>query len=221
MSATQAATLDGLNNEMLNERQIERQEGEDNMINQSEQHRRYLASDPRRKSTFIAGVLSLMPGLGQVYVGYYKRGFTNVLIAGSVFTFLLATGGSTPVTPLGIMFLMFFELYNIIDASRCATMYNLALDGVEQMLLPDDMSEGVFSGIRGSFLGGTILIIFGIVALTNTAMGFSLEWLEEWWPIGPLMLGVYLVYKAYEDSQKAEEPAEPVVEAALEQSDSE
>ena len=217
MSASQTATLDGLNNEIINERK----EGEDIMTNQSEQHRRYLAADPRRKSTFIAGVLSLMPGLGQVYVGYYKRGFTNVLIAGSVFTFLLASEGATPLNPLGIMFLMFFELYNIIDASRCATMYNLALDGVEQMLLPDDMSEGVFSGIRGSFLGGTVLIVFGIIALTNTAMGFSLEWLEEWWPVAPLMLGVYLVYKAYEDSQKIEDAAGPVVETTAEQSSSE
>ncbi|NKB33446.1 MAG: hypothetical protein GKR91_10145 [Pseudomonadales bacterium] len=199
MSTSQAATLDGMNEEVNDS-----ETSETNMTNQSQLNRQFLATDPRRKSPLMASFLSLMPGLGQVYVGYYKRGFTNVLIAGSVFTFLVGTQGQTALNPLGIIFLLFFEFYNIIDASRRATMYNLALDGVEQMILPDDMSEGVFNGNRGSFLGGAILIVFGIVALSNTAMGFSLEWLEEWWPVGPLLLGVYLVFKAYEDSQESE-----------------
>ncbi|MDG2174809.1 MAG: hypothetical protein P8M72_01540 [Gammaproteobacteria bacterium] len=65
--------------------------------------------DPRRKSSFIAALLSFVPGLGQVYVGYYRRGFINILVFGSVFSLLLSTGGDLPFTPLGIMFLIFFE----------------------------------------------------------------------------------------------------------------
>ena len=41
------------------------------------QGRREFYDDPRRKSPVLALVLSLMPGLGQVYVGYYNQGFIN------------------------------------------------------------------------------------------------------------------------------------------------
>ncbi len=157
--------------------------------------------DPRRKSPFIAGLLSLMPGLGQVYLGYYRRGFTNVLVVGSVFSFLIWTEGSTAINPLGILFLIFFVLYNIIDAARRASLYNLSLDGVEQVELPDPLSDSPIAGLTGSFVGGGALLLFGLIALSNTALGLSLEWLEDWWPLVPTAFGAYLVYKAYQDSQ--------------------
>lgn len=161
----------------------------------------YRTTDPRRKNPFYAGLLSLMPGLGQVYVGYYRRGFTNVLTAGSILSILVWTNGDMPFVPAGIIFLIFFELYNIIDASWRATLYNLSLDGIEQITLPDELSDGGFDGISGSYLGGGALLLFGIIALSNTLFGLSLIWLESWWPVLPLGLGCYLVYKAYQDSQ--------------------
>jgi TM2 domain-containing membrane protein YozV len=164
---------------------------------------RYVRStDPRRKSAGLAGFLSLMPGLGQVYVGYYQRGFVHVLVAGSVFSMLVAsddTPGWESYFPLGLIFLIFFEIYNIIDAVRRATLYNLSLDGVEQIELPDDFSN---VGVGGSYLGGAALVIFGLVALSHTAFGLPLEWLEAWWPLVPLLFGGHLIYRAYQDSQR-------------------
>jgi len=197
MSTSHSATMD----EVIDEEMSENEMTENEIKKQAKLNRQFLATDPRRKSPLMASFLSLMPGLGQVYVGYYRRGFTNILIAGSVFTFTVSINGGNPLVPFGILFLMFFELYNIIYASCRATLYNLTLDGVEQVELPDDLSEGLLKGVQGSFLGGAILIIFGLIALSNTALGFSLEWLEEWWPLAPLALGIYLVYKAYEESQ--------------------
>lgn len=158
-------------------------------------------TDPRRKNPFYAGLLSLMPGLGQVYVGYYRRGFTNVLTAGTVWSILLWAGGDVPFVPLGIMFLVFFVLYNIIDASRRATLYNLSLDGIEQATLPDELTDSNISGVSGSYLGGGALLLFGVIALSNTLLGFSLEWLESWWPVIPIGFGGYLIYRAYLDNQ--------------------
>ena len=66
-------------------------------------------NDPRRKKPFLATVLSIMPGLGQVYVGYYKRGFIHAFTVGFLITFL-ATGVS-PLTPLAGIFLAFFWLW--------------------------------------------------------------------------------------------------------------
>ena len=173
------------------------------LVNQGNTFR---STDPRRKSPQGAAMLSMLPGLGQVYVGYYKRGFMNILIAGSVFSVLQATAESNPpYMPLGIFFLIFFELYNMIDAFRRATLYNLSLDGIEQITMPDDITD---SSINGSFLGGGALVIFGLIALTNTAFGFSLEWLEQWWPVIPLGFGGYLVYKAYLERQTTNESEE-------------
>ena len=106
-----------------------------------------------------------------------------------------------PFQPLGVIFLIFFEFYNMIDAWRRATLYNLSLDGIEQITLPDEINDSGLDGISGSYLGGGALLLFGTISLSNTLLGVSLEWLESWWPVLPLCLGGYLVYKAYQDSQ--------------------
>ena len=38
--------------------------------------------DPRRKSPALAAVLSVIPGVGQLYIGYYVRGFAVAAIFG-------------------------------------------------------------------------------------------------------------------------------------------
>ena len=169
----------------------------------------FRGSDPRRKSPAVAGFLSILPGLGQVYVGYYRRGFTNVLTAGLVISFLVATEGGTAFTPLAAIFLVFFEFYNMIDAARRATLYNLTLDGVEQVQLPDALSDGPFTGLGGSYIGGGAVLLFGVIALSNTLFGLSLQWLESWWPVLPIAFGVYLIYQAYQDSQAGQESVGP------------
>lgn len=158
----------------------------------------YKANDPRRKNPFYAGLLSFLPGLGQVYVGYYRRGFINIIVAATIFSVLTAAGGDRPFTPGGIFFLIFFVLYGVIDAVRRATMYNLTLDGIEQIDLPDELTN---NKLGGSYLGGGALLLFGVIALSNTAFGFSLDWLNDWWPILPMGFGAFLVYTAYQDAQ--------------------
>ena len=49
-------------------------------------------NDPRRKKPFLASVLSIMPGLGQVYVGYYKQGFVNAITVALLISFLTLEG---------------------------------------------------------------------------------------------------------------------------------
>lgn len=161
----------------------------------------YRHQDPRTKSPFLAAFLSLIPGLGQIYVGYYRRGFVNPFVVGGVLSILVFFGqGSEPpfFFPLGILFLIFFWLYNLIDAWRRATLYNLALEGVENIELPDD---GPGPGIGGSLFGGAMLLIVGVVTLAYTKFGMPIEVLEEWWPLVPIAFGAYLMYRAYQDKQ--------------------
>jgi hypothetical protein len=153
--------------------------------------------DPREKSVPLACVLSVMPGLGQVYVGYYQRGFVHAIVVATLITIL--SHDIEAIAPLFGLFLGFFWLYNIIDAGRRASLYNQALIGTESIELPQDFK---FSGTRGSIGGGLLLIAFGAILLSKTRFGYSLEWIEEWWPVAPILLGVYLLFRAIEDRIK-------------------
>lgn len=158
--------------------------------------------DPRSKSPALAAVLSLMPGLGQVYVGFYQRGFIHVVVAAGTIT-LLASGTVMGLEPLFGMFLAFFWLYNIIDAARRATLYNQVLAGNPAIEMPEDFN---MPSTGGSIFGGACLIAFGFILLLHTRFNMSLDWLHDWWPVAVMLFGGYLLFKALQERQ-AKEPA--------------
>lgn len=154
------------------------------------------------KSPVIAGLLSLMPGAGQIYVGYYKVGFIHNVVFGTTIAFLAAGGGPFPVLlPAMAIFLSFFVIYNIVDASRRATLYNLALDGGEGIDLPSMDMDISLPNVGSSIGGAVVLIVLGVVLLSNTLLGIPLDWLAAWWPVIPLGLGIHLLVKALKERQ--------------------
>jgi len=156
-------------------------------------------SDPRRKSPLLACLLSVMPGLGQVYVGYYKMGFIHMAVWGGVLALTIAAAQETQVLIApGVVFLVFFYLYNIIDASRRASFYNQALAGVQGLDVPPDMA---LPTPGGSIAGGVVLIVIGVILLSNTRFGISMAWLEDWWPVAPIALGAWLVYRGSQEKK--------------------
>ncbi len=160
-----------------------------------------------RKSPFLACLLSALPGIGQVYVGYYKLGFIhNVVFASTV---MLLTLDVEAIVPLLGIFLAFFWTYNVVDAGRRAAFYNLALDGVEGIELPDDMNVRLPS-LGGSVVGGLLLMGVGAVLLSNTLFGLSLDWVGDWWPVAPLILGAYLFGKAIQERRQDARPSEDI-----------
>jgi hypothetical protein len=160
--------------------------------------------DPAAKSPALACVLSAMPGLGQVYVGYYQRGFIHALTAAGIIA-LLNVGPPRGLEPLFGMFLAFFWLYNIIDAGRRAALYNQVLAGREGIELPSDFKTPSFGG---SIVGGSLLIAVGVVLLLHTRWGISLDWVEDWWPVAPILLGVWLVVRAVQERPRTESSTE-------------
>ena len=169
----------------------------------------------QHKSPVVACLLSLMPGVGQIYVGYYKLGFIHNVVFGSTIA-ILASSDDIPLIPLLGIFLAFFYIYNIVDAGRRATLYNLALDGLEGIEMPNmNVSAPSFGG---SLAGGVALVGVGAILLSNTAFGASLDWVEDWWPAAPILLGVYLLVKALrERSGTAGDP--PAGDSATSESD--
>lgn len=170
------------------------------------QPQHYMQSDPRQKSPFLAGLLSFMPGLGQIYTGYYQRGFIHAIVIAGLIT-LLASDILDELTPLAAVFMAFFWLYNVIDAARRATLYNQALAGIGDVELPEDWKA---PGFPGSIVGGLLIAAFGFLLLMETAWDMSLRWLEEYWPVGVIAFGLYLVWKAIDDRRKREQTASEI-----------
>jgi TM2 domain-containing membrane protein YozV len=154
--------------------------------------RGFVQEDPRSKSPVLAALLSLMPGLGQIYLGYYIQGFTNIVVIASLITLLAR--GLGDLTPLAALFMAFYWLYNIVDASRRASFYNQALAGLGPMELPADIE---MPGGKGSLFGGVALIVLGGLALAYTRFNVSMVWLERWWPAALVILGGYLIYRSF------------------------
>lgn len=153
----------------------------------------------RRKSQALAGILSAMPGLGQVYVGFYRRGFVNLIVVAIVITLLSIQEKGGPLAPFLGLFLSFFWLYNIIDAVRLAGLYNDAVSGFG----PEDLRQQlVLSGQRGSVGGGIALLGLGILLLLHTLFDLPLDWVKDWWPILPVGFGIYLLWRGIQDRRE-------------------
>jgi hypothetical protein len=151
--------------------------------------------DPRQKSVALAVLLSAMPGLGHIYLGYYQLGFLHAGIFASLVSILsMGAGGLEPL--FGIS-LGFFALYNFVDAGRRAALYNQALAAAGE-LPPIELPAN-----RGSIVGGLLLVGVGVLFLMHTRFGYDPEWIEEWWPLGLIGLGVYLFLKDVQ-SRRAE-----------------
>lgn len=143
-----------------------------------------------QKSVALATALSLMPGLGQIYSGFYQRGFLNIAVVAATIT-LLNEWQLRPVHPLLGIFLPFFWIYNMIDAARCAQAVNRALRGGRQINLPE-LPMGLTGSSRFS---GIVLVVVGVLLLGVTAFGVDLRWLREWWPVLLIVLGLRLFMK--------------------------
>lgn len=154
------------------------------------------APDPRLKSPLLAMLLSCMPGLGQVYIGYYQRGFIHILVAASLIAFLNASGHMNPLIPMAGFFLAFFWLYNIVDAGRRAALYNQALAGTETIAPPEDFK---MPAAGGSIIGGICLLGLGAILLSNTLFDLSLAWVEDWWPVALFIPGVWLIVRSIQE----------------------
>jgi TM2 domain-containing membrane protein YozV len=157
--------------------------------------RAFYQEDPRLRSVVLATLLSLVPGLGQVYLGYVQQGFINALLIASLITLLTVDAGA--FTPLLALFMVFYWLYNILDANRRALLLNQRTLGLAPGELPEDISPA----LRGSVFGGLTLIAVGLLALAHVRFGYSLAWVQHWWPLAIIGLGVHLVWKAVKASR--------------------
>lgn len=165
-------------------------------------------ADPRRKHPLLAIVLSAMPGLGQIYVGYYRQGITVAAIAGALLTVAVQTRlfGLIAFEPLLVMATWFTWLYGCVDAGRKASLYNQALSGLRPMDLPENQRTPEW---HGSVVGGACLAGFGIVLFLHTMFDVPMEWIARWWPLALVLVGVWLVYASVRSRPTDAPPPHP------------
>ncbi len=154
------------------------------------------------KVPFLAGFLSgILPGLGQIYVGYYQVGMVLAATFAGVIT-LLSSGEIDGLEPFFGIMLGFVWLYGIIDGARRAQAVNLALDGYGEDPLPSNLT---LPAVGGSRTGGIILVVLGVILVLRTGFDLRLDWLEDWWPLLLVGLGAWLLYRSrQEDSARSD-----------------
>jgi hypothetical protein len=191
----------------MNDAQNEQQQGvyTDAQINQGSQippsdqpgvydqgYEKRVTPDFNRKSPVLATLLSLMPGLGQAYVGYYTQGFINIAAAAGMIAILASSFGSGIKVFVGV-FIAFFWIFQMIDANRRAYHYNRVKAGLGGEKVPEGFE---IPSSKGSILGGIVLVLVGILFILDLNFNVSMEWIENWWPVILILAGVNLVYKA-------------------------
>ena len=153
---------------------------------------------PLRKRPLFAAFLSLFPGLGQVYDGLYLRGAILFLVFGSLISLITMDG--QPIFGLGIAFTLFFS---VIDAYRQAVLinYGYAQDlGLTDLPLRPNASQG-------GIVAGAILALIGLLGLAERFLDIDFDWLADWWPLGLVIVGVWLIVATVRERRKAREGA--------------
>ena len=151
----------------------------------------------QHKSPALATMLSSMPGLGQVYVGYYQQGFINIMVAASCIA-ALSSNVSRGLEPFLGVFLAFFWIFNMIDANRRAHHYNRVAEGQGGEEVPDDFK---MPSSGGSLFGGVALVVIGLLFILDLNFNVSMNWIEDWWPLILVAFGARLIYKARQKAQ--------------------
>jgi len=138
---------------------------------------------PPRKSPGLAAVISVLPGLGHLYLGLYQRAV------------MIATGFALGIyveLPILVVFLLFFA---IIDAYRQAQVINMG--GIDTTPKPT----------QGTLGFGVFLTVVGLVLLINNFYPIDFDWLEDWWPAVIVLLGVWFILGALKERNDASKAA--------------
>jgi len=144
----------------------------------------------------VSVILALFPGLGHIYNGLYQRG---------IVLFLLAVGSIYLATEEGVMGMVvaFVWLFNIIDAYRQATLIEL---GLATDLGLRDAPQPPKSGQLG-LLAGAGLFVIGFLALLDHTFGYDIDRVWEFWPLGLLAAGAWLMIGAYRQWRRGRDEA--------------
>ena len=139
-----------------------------------------------RKSPGLAGVLSIFPGLGHLYLGLYSRALA--IVGAFVFCIWMSHRAGEFFGPL-IAFIWFF---GIIDAVRQAKAINSGRVA-EGGFAPEQQIRRAAAG-TGALTWGVILIGIGTLWLIDRYVEIDWSFMHEWGaPLALILLGFVLI----------------------------
>ncbi|MCP4896475.1 MAG: hypothetical protein GY906_05820 [bacterium] len=136
------------------------------------------------KAPGLAAFLSLIPGLGYLYVGAYQRA-VMIVVSVLLTIYLLPL----PISVFAPIFIWFFGMF---DSYRQAQIANL---GGEQM-------EPQFGKPTSNLAFGVFLAVVGALLTLNNFFDIDLEWLADWWPMLLFLVGIWVIINAIRERKE-------------------
>lgn len=153
------------------------------------------ARGPLHKSPLLAGFLSFMPGLGNIYNGLYLRGIAFFFLWAGTFATTIRIGnrssGESETLALMIPACVFLWLFNLFDAYRQASLIN---HGYASDLGLSDRVR--LSRAPGGMVLGVAILLIGVYGLLERFFNFDLSLLLEYWHVGFIGFGIWLIIQA-------------------------
>ena len=144
-----------------------------------------------KRSPAAAFWLSLLPGLGHLYLGLMTKGFVFALLAVGLID-VVDRGADA----FGIMVPIFW-LFVMLDAHRSAQAINRG----------DETGEAILKS--GSKWWGGTLIALGVMFLLYNFDLFEFDWLWQFWPVALIVVGIKLLKPSLFGMESVSVPAAP------------
>jgi len=143
----------------------------------------------------VAGILAgFFPfGVGAVYTGQYAKGLAHLVIFGLLFAGANAAGrhDNDALQTVCILGLVFFVIYQIIDAVRSARAIQVGLPPPDPYGLAATFSGGTKIETSRIPMGAIVLILLGVLFLLHT-MGLGEYGLDRFWPLILIFVGAWM-----------------------------
>ena len=143
----------------------------------------------------VAGILAgFFPfGVGAVYTGQYAKGLAHLAIFALLIAGINTAGshGSDALESVSIFALVFFIVYQIIDAVRSARAIQAGLPAPDPYGLAATFSGGAKIEASKIPMGAIVLILLGVLFLLHT-MGLGEYGLDRFWPLILIFIGGWM-----------------------------
>lgn len=150
------------------------------------------------KVPMTAALLSVVPGLGNIYNGLYARGIAFFLIQFALLRVAVATQRDEDLA-LIIPSLMFFWLFNLFDAHRQAMLINAGGgDRVGRALRRSEAGGLLFPGL--------VLVGIGTIGALNRYAQIDVWQVFDHWPALILLAGIALVARGVIARRESSDP---------------
>jgi TM2 domain-containing membrane protein YozV len=160
----------------------------------------YAAQEPAKQChvnthPVLALFLGFIPGVGAIYNGQYAKGLIHALVFGMLITIITNSRGGMMI-PLVSILLAAWVFYMAIEAFHTASKRRKGLEVEEFSSLIDVQPK------QGRFpVGALLLIAIGFILLLDTTDIINIEQLTRYWPMGLIVVGVYMLYNRVSSSR--------------------